>query len=273
MSFVDTSFCPDIDRKCLDMEHEHPNNLDICHKFAHEESCKTAEEERRFCIDHYEYPNQKGAHPVWMLTWSEAQATCESKKKRLCWASEWTAACEGPEHLPFPYGWERSSAKCNMDNMFINPIKGPYDFRFYSKDDSVRGPELARLDQSMPSGAMPECTNGFGVFDMTGNLDEWVVSDRPPRDKSKWAGLKGGAWGHVRNQCRPMSTSHEPEFYYYFVSFRCCRDAEGFPAWKPDGRNMPAPEVEAHDFAPDAVAPVNPSGPSAKKYSRTGKPE
>ena len=55
--------------------------------------------------------------------WYQAQATCESKGKRLCWASEWTAACEGPEHTPFPYGWERDHGKCNFDNFYIDPWK------------------------------------------------------------------------------------------------------------------------------------------------------
>ena len=33
---------------------------------------------------------------------------------------------------------------------------------------------------------------------LTGNVDEWVNSEEN-KGKSKWAGLKGGAWGHVRN--------------------------------------------------------------------------
>ncbi|NUO48158.1 MAG: hypothetical protein HOV80_04795, partial [Polyangiaceae bacterium] len=54
-----------------------------------------------------------------------------------------------------------------------------------------------------------------------------------------WAGLKGGAWGHVRNACRPVTTSHAAEFTYYFVSLRCCADAKppegeaGAAIWKP----------------------------------------
>jgi len=58
------------------------------------------------------------------------------------------------------------------------------------------------------------------------------------RGTGGWAGLKGGAWGHVRNACRPVTTSHAAEFKYYFVGFRCCADAKGegqagAPIWKP----------------------------------------
>jgi len=276
MAYVDTTYCSDIERHCVDMEHEPINNLDICHAYAaSQQRCRTKPRRVAFCIDRYEYPNQAGAHPTWMLDWYEAQATCESKGKRLCWQSEWTAACEGPEHTPFPYGWERDHSKCNVDNFYIEPRRyGPKgQFFFYSKNDDVRREELARLDQSVPSGSMASCRSGFGVFDMPGNVDEWVVSDEPPREKSRWAGLKGGAWGHVRSQCRPTTYSHAPDFRYYFVGFRCCRDADDAPpgsAWTPSPLAIPAPRVEAHDFAAEPIVAAGAPGPSKAKYTRRG---
>jgi sulfatase modifying factor 1 len=268
---VETTFCPDIERTCLDMEHEAINNLDICHAFAHAEHCRLRPRPIAFCIDQYEYPNRSGAHPTWMLDWYKAQATCESKGKRLCYASEWTAACEGPQHAPFPYGWERDHDKCNIDNFFIEPKKWPNGaFLFYSRDPKVALGELARLDQSVPSGAFEACTSGFGVHDMTGNIDEWVVSDVAPREKSLWAGLKGGAWGHVRSQCRPTTYSHDPGFSYYFVGFRCCSDAPGAPTWTPAAQAMRPPEVDPHDFAPEPVVVSDASGPSKTKFTRSG---
>jgi hypothetical protein len=272
MVYVDTNYCPDIERRCLDAEHDPINNLDICHAFAHQSSCRTSERRIAFCIDRYEYPNQKGAHPTWMLDWYQAQATCESRGKRLCWASEWTAACEGPDHTPFPYGWERDHAKCNMDNFFIDPVRPAPNaqFLFYSRDKEVALRELSRLDESLPSGSLETCRSGFGAYDLTGNVDEWVVSDEPPQEKSKWAGLKGGGWGHVRNQCRPMTYSHEPEFTYYFVGFRCCADVEGAPHWTPSRHAVPAPAVKPHDFAPEPVVAIDPPGPTTQKFTRNG---
>jgi formylglycine-generating enzyme len=275
MVFVDTLYCPDIERSCIDMEHEDINNLDICHAFAHQQRCRIRPRPIAFCIDRYEYPNRAGAHPTWMLDWYQAQATCESKGKRLCYASEWTAACEGPQHTPFPYGWERDHTKCNIDNFYIEPRKwGPKGgFLFYSKDERIALGELARLDQSVPSGRFDACTSGFGVHDQTGNIDEWVVSDVAPREKSLWAGLKGGAWGHVRSQCRPMTFSHDPSFAYYFVGLRCCENAVGAPTWTPAPQAMPAPAVAPHDYAPDPVVVSNAAGPSKAKFSRSGHAE
>jgi len=52
------------------------------------------------------------------------------------------------------------------------------------------------------------------------------MADRArPRERANFAALKGGAWGHVRNACRPVTTSHVPEFRYYFIGFRCYSDA------------------------------------------------
>jgi hypothetical protein len=259
MLLVDTDYCPRVERKCLDEEYSPQNHIFICHKFASTQKCQGEVERRRFCIDEYEFPNQKGAHPPWMVSWYDAQATCASIDKRLCYESEWVAACEGPEKLPFPYGYSRDNTKCNIDNQWIKPSL-PH---VYSKDAGVALRELSRLDQSTPSGAVADCVSGFGVHDMTGNFDEWVTADARHDDKSEWAALKGGAWGHVRNACRPVTTSHEPDFTYYFITFRCCKDAPGSEAYRPDSG---APAVDAADRAP-IPSPVHPPGPSRIKVA------
>ena len=83
------------------------------------------------------------------------------------------------------------------------------------------------------------------MHDLTGNFDEWVNSEEN-KGKAQWAGLKGGAWGHVRNACRPMTTSHPPEFTYYFVSFRCCKDAIPDPEAEKDATLWKPPPMPSH---------------------------
>jgi len=230
MAFVDTTYCPKVALQCVDDEYNAPNHLTICNRFEGEQKCLGDERRQRFCIDRYEYPSKEGAHPPVMVDWYDADGMCREAGKRLCWESEWVSACEGPDKKPFPYGHERSAEACNIDNRW----KVPGLKRVYSSDAAVSGRELARLDQSVPSGAKKGCVSDYGVYDLTGNFDEWVNSEKR-KGKAKWAGLKGGAWGHVRNACRPMTTSHSPEFTYYFISFRCCADP------RPDGL-PPAPE-------------------------------
>jgi formylglycine-generating enzyme required for sulfatase activity len=265
MQFVSTRYCPDVDRTCLHEELIRDQHITICHAFTHETRCLAPQEERAVCIDTYEYPNRQGAHPTWMVTWYDAQATCESKGKRLCYDSEWTAACEGPEHLPFPYGWERDNTACNIDNEYIRPSLA----RMGSPVPSIQLAELERLDQSVPSGARPRCVSGFGVHDLTGNFDEWVVRDddvskpRGAGDIGKWAALKGGAWGHVRSACRPTTVGQDAGFAYYFVAFRCCKDPEGSPPYAP--KNIfPPPKVAPADRAP-LPNPEHAPGPSETK--------
>jgi formylglycine-generating enzyme len=225
MQLVDTTYCPTPVLRCLRSEYDKPNHITICHEFAPGQRCPGELRRQRFCIDTYEYPNQEGAHPPVMVDWYDAAGACAAQGKRLCWESEWVSACEGPDKLPFPYGEKRDPNACNIDNPYVKPSLE----RVYSSDPAVQGAELLRLDESVASGERKACVSGFGVHDLTGNFDEWVNAESP-HDKSKWAGLKGGAWGHVRNACRPMTVSHPPEFTYYFISFRCCADAAPAPA-------------------------------------------
>jgi sulfatase modifying factor 1 len=219
MALVDTTYCPKVRLRCLKEEYNKPNHITICHAFAPGQVCLTALRRQRFCIDEYEYPNQAGAHPPVMVDWYDAAGACAAQKKRLCWESEWVSACEGPDKHPFPYGDKRDPSQCNIDNPFVEPDLA----RVYSSDRRTQDRELLKLDQGVASGERQGC-----VHDLTGNFDEWVNAEEP-RGNAQWAGLKGGAWGHVRNACRPMTTSHPPEFTYYFISFRCCADAAPDP--------------------------------------------
>jgi formylglycine-generating enzyme len=222
MLHVKKEFCPEVERRCLKSEYDKANHITICHRFDPGYTrCKAPKVALDFCIDRYEYPNEKGGHPPVMVSFYDGSGLCAEKDKRLCYESEWTAACEGPEEKPFPYGWERSAEACNFDNAWVDPSLK----KIYSPDPSISGPELKRLDRSVPSGSKPKCVSDYGVFDLTGNVDEWTLADHDrPKEKGRFSALKGGAWGHVRNACRPVTTSHEPEFRYYFVSFRCCKD-------------------------------------------------
>ncbi|HVY24984.1 MAG TPA: SUMF1/EgtB/PvdO family nonheme iron enzyme [Polyangiaceae bacterium] len=223
MQHVTTSFCPDMKRECLDEEYDKPNHIKICHHFREgKNECRASRVALDYCIDQYEFPNHEGEKPPVMVSFYDAEKACTEAHKRVCRESEWVAACEGPEETPFPTGWRREPEKCNFDNKWVSPILD----RVYSKDPEIQRAELHRLDRSAPSGSRPECKSGFGVLDLTGNVDEWVRADEErTHRRSRFAGLKGGAWGHVRNACRPVTTSHPPDFTYYFISFRCCADA------------------------------------------------
>jgi formylglycine-generating enzyme required for sulfatase activity len=172
---------------------------------------------RHFCIDRYEYPNKPGELPKLMVSWYQAKDLCAAQGKRLCGDSEWTLACEGHGHSPYPYGRVRDDKACNIDK----PHRMPNTVAI--ADPRTRAAEVARLDQREPSGSRAGCVSPFGVFDMTGNVDEWVVNEMGTPYQS---GLKGGYWGPVRTRCRPMTTAHNEDFFFYQIGFRCCRNPD-----------------------------------------------
>jgi sulfatase modifying factor 1 len=221
MAEVEGDYCPLVEQKCL--RWLDPATMLQCAEFERGTNpghCSMKTEHQRFCVDRYEWPNKVGALPIYMASWYEAKASCEAIGKRLCGDTEWTLACEGPERQPYPYGdgYVRDDRACNVDKPYIVPDPEKV------VDPRMQARELARLDQREPSGARTSCVSPYGVHDMTGNVDEWVVNVSQA-GKPYLSGLKGGYWGPVRTRCRPMTTAHQEAFRYYQIGFRCCGNA------------------------------------------------
>ena len=211
---VEGSFCPFLDQICI----KRPLAMSYrCSEYrAPSGDCQTGTSQKRFCIDKYEWPNKAGEEPVVMKSWYEARDACQSIGKRLCTQDEWTLACEGPEHLPYPYGYTRDATACNIDKDAIQVNEDAL------KRPDRRAAEVARLWQGEASGSRPNCKSPFGVFDMTGNVDEWTVNETGNPHKSA---LKGGYWSWVRGRCRAVTAGHDEGFRYYQIGWRCCANA------------------------------------------------
>jgi len=211
---VEGEYCPALVERCIKWIDQ---NRDRCAEYDPNTRCVGTPEPRHFCMDRYEYPNQEGEKPDVGMTWEQAQTACEAQGKRLCTDSEWTTACEGPNHTPYPDGYVRGS--CNVDQPYIMP-----DDQAFS-NPATRAQEIARLSQSEPSGVREECVSDYGIYDLTGNVDEWVVNENGTVSSRPYqSGLKGGYWGPVRNRCRPMTVDHNAWHAGYQIGFRCCSD-------------------------------------------------
>jgi hypothetical protein len=218
---VEGDYCPALAQRCLRwLDPETRLQCAVFDKPSSAGQCLTKPRHQHFCIDRYEWPNLYGALPAYMASWDDAKTSCASIGKRLCADTEWTLACEGPDRQPYPYGdgYARNAAACNIDKPYIWPSPQ----RVF--DPKTQQGELARLDQREPSGSRPECASPYGVHDMVGNVDEWVVNVSQ-MGHPYISGLKGGYWGPVRTRCRPMTTAHNETFRYYQIGFRCCGDA------------------------------------------------
>jgi hypothetical protein len=176
---------------------------------------KLPTKQMHFCIDRFEYPNKKGEYPVVYVNFPQAVDMCKSQEKRLCTEEEWTFACEGEEARPYPYGFDRDKDACVTDKPWR-----PFNPAAYGKKHTLVK-ELDKLWQGLPSGSQPRCKSPFGVYDMTGNVDEWTRSSIPGRQSI----LKGGYWGPVRTRCRPSTRAHGEAHVFYQQGLRCCRDA------------------------------------------------
>lgn len=224
---IEGDYCPNLETKCLynvDMEgHPKPGPGDLqysCGEYQNPTRClsdKTVH--MHFCIDRYEWPNKEGQVPQDWMTWYDAKKSCESIGKRMCLSHEWTLAAEGPERHPLPYGdgFHRTQ-ECNIDRQFDHT--DIMNRRFDAKTpNSPVSQELRSL--LVPSGSMPNCHSDYGVYDLAGNVDEFVVNES---HEPYVSGLKGGHIWHVRQASRPMTEAHGPTFSWYETSSRCCED-------------------------------------------------
>jgi hypothetical protein len=147
------------------------------------------------CMDRYEFPNKKGVEPVRDVDLKEATQLCNSRGKRIPTLDEFILACGGPGKALFPYGMKYIPEKCRSS--------------------------LKWSDGPAPSGSHPECERN-GIYDLTGNLWEWVMIPKA------FPNIAGGAWniGPDRSNCQGymfltrvvMAPS---------VGVRCVRDATG----------------------------------------------
>lgn len=224
MKLVDGTYCTEVDQKCLKSWHDKSNDKKICEEFEPKTTCIGDKVKKHYCIDTYEWPNTKGERPEVMNRFHQAQVKCAAVGKRLCTESEWTMACEGPEMMPYPYGYVRDATKCNGDH----PWDGPKMEKVGARDPK----ELARLWRGVRSGSQPACISAYGVADLPGNADEIASNEQKPGSKRANfdSVTTGGPWYKgVRNQCRPKIYTHDEGFYYYYLSFRCCAEPDGKP--------------------------------------------
>lgn len=190
------------------------------HCFAYWEGI-TAEQGKKtdikVCMDQFEAPNVRGAKPFVMRSFNNAQKWCGERGKRVCTEQEWELACEGPEHRPLAYGWAVDKEICNSNKQWR-----PFDVaKLYSKEGDDSKNEVEKLWQGAPSGSYKGCVSAFGIYDMMGNVEEWVAT----RQGRRFAGaLMGGFWAKPWTGCRGTNDAHETSFVFYETGFRCCSE-------------------------------------------------
>jgi formylglycine-generating enzyme len=211
MVLVEGDYCPDVEQKCLEWMDppESRYHRFRCARYA-KSVCKSKERVHvRYCIDATERAEPDTNLPKHFMSWTTSKKLCEAEGARLCRESEWQFACEGEEMRPYPYGWERNSAACNVD-----------------LSENIGKPGRL-VDHRSVVGSHEGCASPFGVQDMAGNVEEWVQADGPGRgNKMGWKEvLKGSWWIPSRHACRQFQVGHDDVYNGAETGTRCCKDA------------------------------------------------
>jgi formylglycine-generating enzyme len=162
-----------------------------------------------YCVDRFEASRPDATATSWgrdesravskagVMPWSvldnaTAEAACNATGKRLCTSEEWRTACKGPKGTVYAYGDSYEPAVCNGIDAF-----GRGGFHLVA------------------TGSFPGCTNGWGVFDMNGNLWEHVAGGSDMT-------IRGGAFN-----CSDSAALHKCDYVPgnwtpSARGFRCC---------------------------------------------------
>jgi hypothetical protein len=204
--------------------------------------------EGRFCIDRWEaslveiLPNgderphspylpveglvvravsEPNVYPQAYVSAEQAKLACKRSGKRLCKPMEWKVACMGPKRQIWGYGNRREERRCN--DYGRSPVVATFGIAGMGRGwswEHMNQPLLNQLDRTLArTGEHPGCSNDYGVYDMVGNLHEWV--DDP-------AGTFQGGFYQDTHQhgdgCTYVTLAHYARYHDYSTGFRCCAD-------------------------------------------------
>jgi formylglycine-generating enzyme len=168
--------------------------------------------------------SRSGVTPQGYISKLEAESACKTARKRLCKGEEWEHACRGKQPTTFPYGDERKKGYCNDSGRApLSSLHPDLGEEVYASGTAMNDPRINESPNTVaPTGSFARCRNAYGVYDMVGNLHEWVA------DVSSGHGtFRGGYYQdtHLNGDgCKYRTVAHDVAYHDYSTGFRCCAD-------------------------------------------------
>jgi formylglycine-generating enzyme required for sulfatase activity len=140
-----------------------------------------------------------GVHPVRGVTWDQAVAYCTWAKKRLPSEAEWEASGRGPGSAPQLYPWG-------------------------SEDTAGGQADKLPEDDTYAVGTQPFNKSPLGVFDLLGNVWEWV-GEPYSEGQAGYKYVHGGRFGlPVVDLAYRLPLAPDDTRYLKYIGFRCAAD-------------------------------------------------
>ncbi|PIQ97515.1 MAG: hypothetical protein COV67_03865 [Nitrospinae bacterium CG11_big_fil_rev_8_21_14_0_20_56_8] len=151
--------------------------------------------------------------PVVGVTWSDARKYCEWRGKRLPTEAEWEKAARGKRPIAFPWGDEMpEDTRANFDE---------------------------HLGKTAPVGSFEAGKSDYGVYDLSGNVAEWVQDWHFPEyylyspkknpagpEKGQYKVIRGGNWRNNGEDIRlTYRNATVPSIRINTLGFRCAKSA------------------------------------------------
>ncbi|OQX65071.1 MAG: hypothetical protein B5M51_01800 [Anaerolinea sp. 4484_236] len=162
--------------------------------------------------EYYEI-NEYSNFPVIYIDWEMANAYCEWRGARLPTEAEWEKAARGDSEENTLYPWGSNTVDCSFASF------------------------ASCLPDTIEVGNYPEGKSPYGVYDMAGNVWEWVADwydhdyykVSPPKNPTgpgagTYRVLRGGAWNSPSDDIRvTYRVMYRPFIASYNLGFRCAK--------------------------------------------------
>jgi len=146
--------------------------------------------------------------PGLRMSWFAARDACEAAGKRLCTEEEWVTACQGAR-----------AVDDDGNGQFADDLIEGRSYPYGEHHDPRRCWDNQGKQRPVYTGEMPGCVSADGVYDLTGNAEEWVGTS------PETAVLLGGAFDTSKDfaRCYRRNDTFGAGYANPRTGFRCCR--------------------------------------------------